>query len=226
MNTKNDMHDPRVDRYVNGQMTEQEAAEFETYFLDQPEIIEQIELTQALKLGLLQAKLDAAESASSQQPSSGGQESWWQRFFSVHGSTGWVTAFASLALVVVAQSFYFTRQIDQLSAPQANTPVLVLSQTRGNAPAGVIFLNDNIRWFALELELDWPQADWYSLTVSDDESGKTITQVEKLSVSSNDTVIVSLPADSFSQGEYDLAVKGDQGEVAHFRMKVMRRKAH
>ena len=74
----------------------------------------------------------------------------------------WATAFSVLALVSIAQFVYFSHQIEQLQAPQANTPVLLLGQVRGGSdsdqPAGLLHFRDDIRWFSLELDLGWPQS--------------------------------------------------------------------
>lgn len=213
MDNKKLLNDGIVDQYVRGQLSEQETVGFETHFLDQTEIIEEIEISQSFRMAVQRSNHHAEITES---------PPWWQRFFSLQGSSGWVTAFATMAFVVVAQSVYFGNQIEQLSAPQANTPVLILSQTRGGPPTGIMHLNDNIRWFALELELEWPEADSYSLTINDDQSGQPVARVDDLTVSSNDTLLVSLPAQSFPQGEYSLAVRDGRAEVARFRLRVVR----
>ena len=213
MDNKKLLTDGIIDQYVGGRLGEQELVGFETHFLDQLEIIEEIEISQSFRMAV--QPLTRQATRKEQQP-------WWQRFFSLQGSSGWVGAFATMAFVVVAQSVYFGNQINQLTAPQANTPVLILSQTRGGPPTGIMYLNNNIRWFALELELDWPQADSYSLTVNNDQSGQSVTQVDDLTVSSNDTLLVSLPSKSFPQGEYKLAVHDGRAEVARFRLRVVR----
>ena len=214
MNTKKIFQDDIVDRYVGGHLTDKETAGFETHFLDRLEIIKEIEISHSFRTGLEPKTRRAPRSE---------HTPWWQRLFSLHGSSGWATACATMAFVVVAQSVYFGNKIERLNSPQANTPVLVLSQSRGGPPTGVLYLDDSIRWFALELELDWPQEDSYSLTVNDDQSGQTISEVGHLDVSENDTILVSLPAKSFDQGEYQLAVRDERAEVANFRLRVVRR---
>ena len=84
-----------------------------------------------------------------------------------------------------------------------------------------MYLNNNIRWFGLDLELDWPKAEHYSLTISAEQSGQAIARIDDLTASNNDTVLVSLPAKSFAQGEYRLAVRDRRAEVARFRLCVV-----
>lgn len=89
MDSKKILHDHTVDRYVYGHLTEKETAGFETRFLDQPEIIEQIEISQSFKVAV--------------QAMTKKHIPRWQRFFSLQGSSGWVAAFATMAFVVGGQ---------------------------------------------------------------------------------------------------------------------------
>jgi len=139
-------------RYVLGQMSEADAQEFEAYFLSKPDILELIEVTQELHLGLKESNAMASQSVSSESDSKNKMRN------SVFGQlTRWlsipVPAFAVLALValfspLVLNGISSSNSLDTglvsdvelvnfstttTRSSQANNPTINLSGISGNA---------------------------------------------------------------------------------------------
>ena len=214
-----------VNRYVRDEMSEAEIIRFEQHFLDQPEIIEKIELAQLTWRGMA-AAANVTVPLDPSLESLKATRSFWPDLGGFPQVTAWATAFVILAVVSVAQFVYFNQQIEQLQAPQANTPILLLGQIRGvsdrDEPSGLLHLRNDIRWFSLELDLAWPQAPEYSMSIRDESNDALVTRVDQLTASLTETLLVTLPATEFRSGDYRLEVSAGDELVSSYRMRVIR----
>ena len=126
-----------IQQYVLGKLSESQAEEFEAYYISNPDIIEMVEITQNIQIGLENSKQSTSRVS---QTDSGTDESLMQRLM------GWISvpmpAYATLALAVLLSPLIFIG-INQ----SENTAELTLlnfstEQTRGAAPTAIIDLSN------------------------------------------------------------------------------------
>ncbi len=140
--------DERVDQYLLGRMSEEEALQFEIEYLDNPKLLAEVEMVEQLMLGLkLNAKADAhskteqaiSQSTAKVEPKKE-RESFGQsikKFFD--GFFIPQTAFGALAAVVFVIPLMLTSQNEIVDAgqPVHTTSVYVLGQQRVRSAAAV-----------------------------------------------------------------------------------------
>jgi hypothetical protein len=212
--------DERVDQYLLGRMSEEEALQFEIEYLDKPELLAEVEMVEQLMVGLkLNAKADAhsiSEQANAQpvasrkpteQKESLGQSI--KKFFD--GFFIPQTAFGAAAAVALIIPLMLTTQGDiNADTPVHTTSVYVLGQQRVRSVAAVPDANiESIELLAeqssltlgVEAEPTAGVPEPFTLKLYNDED-KLIWQQSELYPDHEWVVYVSLATTFITEGQY------------------------
>ncbi len=221
-----------IDRYLMNTLSDEEMAAFEQIFLEDPELIQEIEFRQrfirgirkADHIGLLQLNDDESSSI-------------WQWLPVMRPSFPTVAAVSTAILLMVAVLQYsqITRlesvnakqmsQIGQLMAPQVNTLLVPLGRTRGAAtgagPVIRVHLSSTVEQVILELDIEPLSFDNYRLSLDREGAGQLWS-----SDSDSAPPAVILPAGLLVPGDYYLQIyaarSGDElAPVAQFSFTVL-----
>lgn len=203
-----------IDRYLMNKLSEDELAEFEQYFLQEPEVVKEIELRKRFIQGL--RKLDRNEILFPKNSNSSIEWRWASRFRPFVSAVA--TASACLLLITTGLLLVKTsglqevvdrqaRNIDQMLAPQANTLLVPLGRVRGTSvgadPVVRIQLSSDVEHVILALDMKSQFYDRYRLILSQKGVGQVWSQE-----SDNIPPAVVLPVKLISPGEYDLSILG------------------
>jgi hypothetical protein len=161
-----------IDRYLMNKLSEKEMAAFEQIFLEDPELVQEIEfrkrfirgIRKADRTGLLQLNDDESSSI-------------WQWLPVMRPSFPTVAAVSAAVLLMVAVLQYSqiarlqsvnekqVSQIGQLMAPQVNTLLVPLRRTRGSLagaePVIRVHLSSSVEQVILEVDIEPPNFDNY-----------------------------------------------------------------
>ncbi len=221
-----------IDRYLMDKLSDDEMETFEQLFLEDPEIVREIEIRklfirgirQANRTGLLQIGEDESSSLWHWLPGMG----------PAFPAVAAVTA-AILLVVAVLQYNQITRlqnvnaeqvgQIGQLMAPQANTLLVPLGLTRGATPGAEpvvrVHLSSTVEQVILALDIEFLSFDNYRLSLDREGAGQLWS-----SDSNSAPPAVVLPAELLVPGDYYLQIYAassgdDLAPVAQFSFTVL-----
>jgi len=177
-----------VQQYVLGKLSESQAEEFEAYYLSNPGIIEMVEITQNIQIGLENSR----ESESRvRHTASGSEESFMQRLM------GWVSvpmpAYATLALAVLLSPLIL-KGINQ----SENTGEMTLLNfstelTRGAAPTASIDLSSVTGTAGILVKLKQLSHPQYQLKMLLDDGTTVVWSSEPFTVSALRDRLVLVP---------------------------------
>ena len=186
-----------IDRYVLGHLSEEELVGFELYYLEHPEVLEEIELTRALRGGL--AANGAALAAATSRPAAGDQQGhglldaiadWFRNPAVLAGN---FAVIAGLAVMVLQQG-------DNPAALGFSADRVWIGDVRGErAP-----LEIEVRSASLVLDIDVAVPGNYSVTLMDD-AGQPLTRIPSVEASS-DAILVVFDASRIDAGRYRINV--------------------
>ncbi len=221
-----------VDRYLMGKLSDDEMETFEQLFLEDPEIVQEIEIRKRFIRGIRQA--DRTGLLRLNEDDSSSFWHWVPDMGPAFPAVAAVTA-AILLVVAVLQYNQITRlqnvhaeqvgQIGQLMAPQANTLLVPLGLTRGATPGAEpvvrVHLSSAVEQVILALDVELLSFDNYRLSLDREGAGQLWSSE---SVSAPPAII--LPAGLLIPGDYFLQIYGARsGEefaaVAQFSFTVL-----
>ena len=221
-----------IDRYLMNKLSAEEMETFEQYFLEDPELVQEIEIRKRFIRGIRKAdrtrllELDDDESSSI-----------WQWLPVMRPSFPAVAAVSAAILLMVAVLQYdqITRlqgvnakqvsQIDQLLAPQVNTLLVPLGRTRGattrDEPVIRVYLSSAVEQVILSLDTEHLNFENYRLSLDREGAGQLWS-----SDSDSAPPAVVLPAVLLIPGDYYLQIYGARSEdelapVAQFSFTVL-----
>lgn len=202
-----------VDRYLLGQLSEDEADEFEAYYLGSPETVAELETTEALLTGLRRSPQGGGKVAALRPA-----PAWSARAGQWFGLAASVVA--AVSLVFAFQSRSALEQARSGSAPAAidvpiNIPIVTLAATRSagpgaDAPAAVIELPAGAGYVALALDLGLPEASGYRVTLLGEDGGQ-VWSAGGLVPDEMDSLTLALPARLLEPGVYRLRATPEEG---------------
>lgn len=221
-----------IDRYLMNKLSDEETETFEQFFLEDLELVQEIEfrkhfirgLRKADRTGLLQSDDDQSSSI-------------WQWLPLMRPSFPAVAAISVAILLMVAALQYSQiarlqmvneeqlNQIGQLMVPQANTLLVPLGLTRGvttrDEPVVRVHLSPAVEQVILALDIDPLSFDNYRLSLDREGAGQLWS-----SDSDSAPPAVVLPAELLVPGDYYLQVYGarsgeDLAPVAQFSFTVL-----
>ncbi len=206
MNRQDVINNNLVDRYLLGQMDEQECDTFEAYYLDCPETLDELETTQKLVSGFAGNALAALtrkqeKAAAVATPSTGKTSRTWP-FAAV--AAGLV---AALCLGVAVQSQNALQELrSTVASADLNTPIVSLGVTRGVQAAQWVELptKPTRMVFALDIGVDLAAKFALSLVNAD---GLTIWQAEPLVADDFGALTFTLPPGMLAPGTFEFVAR-------------------
>ena len=221
-----------IDRYLMDKLSDDEMETFEQLFLEDPEIVREIEIRKLFIRGIRQADRTGLLQISEDESSS--LWHWLPGMGPAFPAVAAVTA-AILLVVAVLQYNQITRlqnvnaeqvgQIGQLMAPQANTLLVPLGLTRGATPGAEpvvrVHLSSTVEQVILALDIEFLSFDNYRLSLDREGAGQLWSHD-----SNSAPPAVVLPAELLVPGDYYLQIyaarSGDElAPVAQFSFTVL-----
>lgn len=199
-----------IDRYVLGQLTEQEQVEFELYFLENPEVLDEIDMARALKEGLsieqqYLRSVPTPETASTTSP--------------IDTVVGWfkLPAVLTVNFAVMAALVVTILLRGEPSAPVGYSAERVwVGEVRGeSAPIQI-----DVRSASLVLDIDVEGAGNYEVSLQNSE-GENVAYIPQIT-SQADALLVVIDTRKLSAGNYILRVIAPSGEAEVSRTLVLR----
>ena len=221
-----------IDRYLMNKLSEKEMAAFEQIFLEDPELVQEIEFRKRFIRGIRKADRTGLLQLNDDQSS--GIWRWLPVMRPSFATVGAVSA-AILLMVAVLQYSQIARlqsvnakqasQIGQLMAPQVNTLLVPLGRTRGattgDEPVIRVHLSSAVEQVILSLDIEPLSFDNYRLSLDREGAGQLWS-----SDSDSAPPAVVIPAGLLIPGDYYLQIYGARsGEllapVARFAFTVL-----
>ncbi len=174
-----------VQQYVLGQLSESQAEEFEAYYLSNPDIIEMVEITQNIQIGLdNSSQAERYTESSSKQP-------FMQRLI------GWISvpmpAYATLALAVLLSPLIFKG----ITQPENTAEMTLLNfsteQTRGAIPTATIDLSNITGPAGILVKLKRLSHPQYQLKMLVDEGSSVVWKSEPFTVGALRDRLIPVP---------------------------------
>jgi hypothetical protein len=189
-----------VERYVFGDMSDEEVSAFEAHVFDCGDCSKELELTASFAEN---ARVVLGTRPAEAQPKTAHKRAWmtWPLSWEL------VLPYAAAALfggIAVYQSAVVVPEARRASEPRALTPS-ILRVVRGEPP--VVKLDVGAATFLLVVDLATPDAfPRYGVEVRS-ASGKQAARFESIAPPSG-TLFLQLPADRFPDGDYDMILEG------------------
>ena len=209
-----------IDRYLMNKLSVKEMEAFEQFFLEDPEVVQEIELRKRFIRGIRKADRTRLLQLGDDESSS-----IWRWLPVVRPSFPTVAAVSTAILLMVAILQYRqigrlenvnekqVNQIRQMMAPQANTLLVPLRRTRGSLagaePVIRVHLSSAVEQVILEVDIEPPNFDNYRISLERDGTGRLWSDE-----SDNIPPAVVVPAGLLIPGDYYLRINGvGSGEV-------------
>ena len=209
-----------IDRYLMNKLSGDDMEAFERLFLEDPELVQEIELRKRFIRGL--RNTDRTRSFQINNDDSSGIWNWSPAIRHAFPTVAAISA-AILLLVAVLQYSQITRlqnvnqkqvsQIRQMMSPQVNTVLVPLGRTRGAPvraePVIRVHLASSVEQVVLTLDIDPVSFDHYRFSLERDGAGRLWSDA-----SDSPPSAVVLPAKLLIPGDYYLNIHGVRsGEV-------------
>lgn len=213
--TNNDQQQ-RIDAYIRGKLDPQSAADFEEAYLQDAELLAELELAYALKQGLLQEEY---------QPNIDTRLAWWQKL-----RTGWLQparAFVATSAIVVstlAFTILYQSRTDLptdrqgLTALQPDVSIVTFSRLRSareNTDFSAVISPDQIAsgLAILEFEIDWPPQPVYQVTIATQGENELEPVVVSVKPDDRGYLVMAVPASKLPAGDYQIVISATSEEV-------------
>jgi hypothetical protein len=205
-----------VARYLADQLADDERQAFEAYYLEHPEILQELEATARFKIGLMQLR-DAGKIGALLEP-----QPWYRR-------TRYLAAVAAAAAVVIGVLTFNARNpaprplliasadalVEQFGSSIRIAGTYTIMRVRGSAYDADIELPASPQIIALrvlpEVVAEPPRYRVTLASIADDESVHEIASVAHLQPDSDDHVLLFLNSEGLQRGRYQLSLSGDAG---------------
>ncbi len=200
--------DQTIERYLLKQMDDDEASDFEAYFLSNRECLEQLEMTSKLYDGLKHSektKQSSVATVKNRLPASN-DDVWWRKKLPV-----WATA--AMLLVFMTPSVYLYQENKEYTLPQSTLSVISLpvSTTRSAEKSETIIeLSGGRTIFSvyLDTELEGMSFPNYQFSIRKLSSTSKEWKSSKLMLDINDMLYVDLGTSFLTWGEYEYNILG------------------
>ncbi len=202
----------KIERYLLRQMDEQEASEFEAFYLSNNECINQLEMAERLLEGLRFAKntQEPLNPAKISTNSAANDNRWWQKGLPVWAS-------AAMVVMTLLPSAFMYQELKQQSSPNAELSVvsLPLTETRSANQSDFSVPHTKQRMILsmfvdTELEQMIHSSYAFELIPIQESPNKSTTAllIDRLTLDSNDMLYVDLGKSVISPGRYRYSLKG------------------
>jgi|GEM_PF-2045000 len=206
-----------IERYILRQMTEEEASEFEAFYLSNQECLDQLELAQRLFQGLEMIADSPEAEAEPKVVELASHKSWWQRQV-----PAWSLA-ASLVLAILP-SGYLYQTMSQQTAPDSSISVvsLALSELRGAEQAITIKRSDKqvILSAYIDTEFDNMVFPAYGFQLRNRDGADPAWQLVELELTSDGMLYIDLGKNYLKAGNYEYDLFGLSGSDRQVLLKT------
>ena len=198
-----------IERYILNRMDEEEASEFEAYYLGNKECLEQLQLAEKLHLGLRHAEKSATPGIATTFAAhrASNDQSWWQRGLPVWSA-------AALLMLALIPSGYFYQQAQQLGGPQAGLAVInvPLSETRSATGNNEIVIEPSGNRIVLSIYVDTSVDRLlfsnYGFSLTGAQDTEPSWQTDNLQLNANSVLYVDLGRNYLQAGNYRYRIFG------------------
>ena len=198
-----------VDKYLMGQMDEQQAMAFEDFYAACPETLEELETTAALMQGMRVSNPGGDAVAFHRPAPPVGSGRWLRRH--------WFGIAATLvAVIAVATRVPVSDAEAPAMANLVNMPVVTLSPVRGEEATGIRIPRGHSDVIVLSLDLGFAESDAYVAEVRNTDDELLLTSDTLVP---NDAAIVSLflTGATVASGDYAVSVRRTDGKDEPYR---------
>ena len=199
-----------IERYVKGELSQEEQDAFEERFLASPELLDQLEAAELLQQGL--QDLAALEKAQPSPRRQGARTA--SGIMSLFQSPRYAMAASVLLLISLGVSSHLLRENAQLGEVGTNlvlpAEIVPLVTTRGTS-LNTITLDDPARHYVLMLDPGFEAFASHRATVYRLETGaqaQLVWQVDRLQPGYEDMLALSLPGAVLAPGRYEITIEG------------------
>ena len=202
-------------RYLQGELTPEEEAEFEAYFLDKPELLEDLELDLMLHIGLQPAKEGGEVVQARRRP-------WFFRPLLSPLAAAAIVAVLGVptAIVVYTQLLELREQVSVDRSPSADIRLILVDNARSSDPSRAKVSSDDARLGVLILfQLGYPESDSYDVVMVGPD-GRAVFSDEAVRLTPNDEILIHFPPGLLQQGRYQLTADGADGDREAFAFEV------
>lgn len=201
-----------VERYLQGRLGADEERAFEEAYLSDPELLDELVLTEKLKAGLARTGVSAAPSGGPRPPARDG----WQRVFASVPYAAAATVLLALSLTLSALLLVQNRSLEPgVTAPApAPTRLVPLVTVRGNAAPNRIEAPPAGEWAVLLADAGFTDYAAYraTLTRRDDDVSETVAELDGLAPTYDGRVGLGVPGGALTPGDYELSLEGRVAE--------------
>lgn len=211
-----------IDRYLLGKLNEQQADEFEVLCLHDPDVLEQLELSEKMLAGFRRADEQnlLQEIQLKSVVEKPGQDNLAQSGVKPAAARGfptwnYATAAALILGVCLMSGITVFSQRDASSSafePQINTPIFELARTRSASaePDYIVRISDQPEWMVLTMDLGQVNYDHYRATLLD-QNKTVVWQSDGLEPNYQDALTLSLNSAKLAEGNYFVRIEGLAG---------------
>ncbi|MEM8815770.1 MAG: hypothetical protein AAGE85_08070 [Pseudomonadota bacterium] len=206
-----------VERYRQGELSVEEQAEFEAFFIDNDELLETLELDQLLESGMI---------AGLKQP--GGREA--------RPLSGWQLPIAAGVLLLLGISLFYNVQLSnenrdyeaalsRFQSAQSNLEVLTLAPLRSQSddfrPAAVLRLQPATLLTVVTVQLPMPSSAEFRVSIHTHPQDETVVEIPKVEPRGAGDLVFSIPREQLPEGDYVLRASGVDDESVSIPFRVI-----
>jgi hypothetical protein len=193
-----------VERYLRGALSESEEAAFEEAYLGDPELLEEVALTERLRDGL-------RGSGAAEGPARRGAPPWW----STPRYALAASVVAALALLTAGALYVENRGLRLSLAPSAaTTRLLPMVAVRGGGRVNVIEGGTDAEWTVLLLDPGFAVYDSYRATLVRSGAAERVPvhRLDDLVPTYEGLLAFGVPGGLLEEGEYEIILEGKKQE--------------
>lgn len=206
-----------IDAYVRGKLDPQSAADFEEAYLQDAELLADLELTYALKHELSQMEY---------QPETGTGLAWVQKLRNsfLRPAGAFVATTAIVVSTLALTDLYQSRQdllMDQqvLTALQPDVSIVTFSRLRSareDTEFSAVLTPEQLTsgMAILEFEIDWPPQSEYEVSIATQGDSQLEPIVVNVRPDDRGYLVIAVPTSELQAGDYQIVISSTQEEVA------------
>jgi hypothetical protein len=205
-----------VARYLADRLPEAEREAFEAFYLEHPEMLEEIEAAARFKSGLAQLR-DSGELAALLKPAP-----WYARWRNL--------AIAAAAIVIIAVAFYvrtptpplMAANLVALDGPSRLASSYTVLRRRGSSFDAEVTLPGADEAIELKVLPEFPAASYrvWLARIDADDQRDPLAEIGHLSAGEDGMVAIYLDASRFAPGDYEVTIGNDADQTSRFLIRV------
>ena len=202
-----------VERYLQGSLSEEEAAAFEERFLSSPDLLDELEAAERLQQGMHDVEALAVASAPARPNSS---------VTAIFRSPRYAVAASFLLLVSLGISSFVLQQnlrmqewVAVRNTPSEIMPLVTVRSAAGSESVNTLVLDDTPRQFVLMLDPGFEAYSHYRASLYPVGSGPdtaALWEVDLLVPGYEEMLAFSVPSTVLAPGEYEVWLEGWRNE--------------